>query len=70
MTGTRQSDRNCAKCGRRFLSGIAHIDRGVIGAMLCLKCSNAAHPVSYEWMQHLTNQQRKEALAARKATNA
>lgn len=34
-----QEHRVCDVCGRRFLSGLVHIERGVMGAALCYECA-------------------------------
>lgn len=31
--------RKCEACGRHFNSGVLHIDRGTVGAMLCHACA-------------------------------
>ena len=34
-----QKDRNCDCCRRTFLSGIGHIDRGDVVALVCYECA-------------------------------
>jgi len=34
-----KGDRFCDVCGKRFLSGLAHIERGSVMAKLCYECS-------------------------------
>ena len=63
---TEQSDRECAECGRRFLSGVAHIDRGAVIAMVCITCARKTH-FSWQWLKHLSKRIQDANLKAWKA---
>lgn len=39
-------DRICDICSRNFLSGLAHIDRGSIVALVCYGCSDITEKVA------------------------
>lgn len=63
---TEQSDRVCAECDRKFLSGVAHIDRGAVVAMVCHTCAQKA---AFDWkrLQKLSDNIRTANLKAWKA---
>ena len=35
----KQEGRICNSCGKRFLSGVAHFERGYLKSMLCYVCA-------------------------------
>ena len=63
---TEQSDRLCAECGRKFLSGVAHIDRGAVIAMICITCAQKPG-FNWLWLKHLTKRIQQANLKAWKA---
>jgi hypothetical protein len=51
MTFVFKDERLCEKCKTYCLSGIAHIDRGHVGAVICHSC---ATPSEYAFMRAQT----------------
>jgi|EndMetStandDraft_8_1072994.scaffolds.fasta_scaffold4436518_1 hypothetical protein len=58
-------DRTCDCCGRTFLSGIGHIDRGDVVALICYKCAGTSVEVST-----LKTLSKQKWAAARAAVNS
>jgi hypothetical protein len=67
MSFTKQSERVCDECGRRFLSGVAHLDRGVVASVVCWTCAEKDGTANWGWLKHLTKHKREAAAKARKA---